>query len=99
RKHTNAENKTKQTDKEETKKLRAGLQHASDNLKEKQVKESKKPELVNESAEAVEVGDWVKIIDTGNEAQVIEIAKNNLILALGALRTVVKKNKAERLRG
>lgn len=97
--NTIAEIKTKQADKEETKKLRAGLQHASDNLKEKQVKESKKPELVNESAEAVEVGDWVRIIDTGNEAQVIEIAKNNLILALGDLRTVVKKNKVERLRG
>jgi DNA mismatch repair protein MutS2 len=72
---------------------------ASENLKEKQVKEVKKPTIVAAENAEVEVGDWVKIIDTGNEAQVIEIAKNNLILALGDLRTVVKKNKVEKLRG
>jgi DNA mismatch repair protein MutS2 len=97
--NTIAEIKTKQADKEETKKLRAGLQQASENLKEKQVKEVKKPTIVAAENAEVEVGDWVKIIDTGNEAQVIEIAKNNLILALGDLRTVVKKNKVEKLRG
>lgn len=97
--NTISEIKTSQADKEQTKKLRAGLQHASDHLREKQIKEVKKVEQESVELQEVEIGDWVKIIDTGNEAQVIEIAKNNLILALGDLRTVVKKNKVEKLRG
>ncbi len=96
--NTIAEIKTVQADKDKTKKLRANLQQEADQLKDKVVKVVK-PSITNESSEEVEVGDWVKILDTGNEAQVIEIAKNNLILALGDLRTVVKKNKVEKLRG
>lgn len=45
----------------------------------------------------LEVGDWVRIRNTGNEAQIIEIAKNNLILAMGELRTVQKPRDVERL--
>ncbi len=97
--HTIAEIKNKQADKEETKKLRAGLHQANESLRDKSHKEVKKPQVLSQEIVEVEVGDWVKIIDSGNEAQVIEIAKNNLILALGDLRTVVKKNKVEKLRG
>ncbi len=43
------------------------------------------------------VGDWVRIIDSGNEAQVIEIAKNNVILAMGELRTVQKLKNLQKL--
>ena len=91
--------KSAQADKEKTKALRSGLQQAADSLKEKAVKEVKKPGLSTVPDADLEVGDWVRILDSGNEGQVIEIAKNNLILALGELRTVVKKNKVEKLRG
>ncbi|MEI5986343.1 MULTISPECIES: endonuclease MutS2 [Sphingobacterium] len=91
--------KSAQADKEKTKELRSGLQKAADSLKEKTVKEVKKPGLTAVPDADLEVGDWVRILDSGNEGQVIEIAKNNLILALGELRTVVKKNKVEKLRG
>src|SRR5690606_1650120 len=87
--NTISEIKTKQADKEETKKLRSALQQAAENLKEKQLKETKKMTITAVEDVEIEVGDWVKINDSGNEAQVIEIAKNNLILALGELRTVV----------
>ncbi|GAA4148438.1 endonuclease MutS2 [Sphingobacterium kyonggiense] len=97
--NTISEIKTSQADKEKTKELRSGLQQASESLKEKPHKEPKKQPVVNETEEALLVGDWVRILDTGNEGQVMEIAKNNLILALGELRTVVKKNKVEKLRG
>ena len=97
--NTIAEIKSNQADKDKTKQLRAGLQEASNDLKEKQAKELKKAEIPTTTTETFEVGDWVRLIDTGNEAQIIEIAKNNLILALGDLRTVAKKNRVEKLRG
>lgn len=50
-----------------------------------------------ETKTALDVGDWVKINDTGTEAQVIEVAKNNVILAIGELRTVQKKNQVTRI--
>src|SRR5690606_1901013 len=96
--NTISEIKQAKADKEKTKDLRVGLQRASDSLKEKP-KEQAKAAPVVASDEPIEIGDWVRIVETGNEAQVIEIAKNNLILALGDLRTVVKKNKVEKLRG
>ncbi len=96
--NTISEIKQAKADKEKTKDLRVGLQRASDSLKEKP-KEQAKAKVVQASDEPIAIGDWVRILETGNEAQVIEIAKNNLILALGDLRTVVKKNKVEKLRG
>lgn len=96
--NTISEIKQAKADKEKTKDLRVGLQRASDSLKEKP-KEQAKATVVQASDEPIAIGDWVRILETGNEAQVIEIAKNNLILALGDLRTVVKKNKVEKLRG
>lgn len=86
-------------DKEQTKKLRAHLQQTAEGLRDKPSKEPEKAKPIQKGDVEVSVGDWVRIIDTGNEAEVIEIAKNNLILALGELRTVVKKNKVEKLRG
>lgn len=38
------------------------------------------------------MGDWVKIVGTGTEAEVISTAKNNLVLAMGELRTVQKRS-------
>ena len=45
----------------------------------------------------IQVGDWVKISSTGNEAEVISTAKNNLVLALGELRTVQKRSNVVRI--
>jgi len=97
--NTISEIKANQADKDRTKELRAGLQDATNNLKEKQQKEPKKIDTPATDTDLFEIGDWVRLIDTGNEAQIIEIAKNNLILALGDLRTVAKKNRVEKLRG
>lgn len=86
-------------DKEQTKRLRANLQQTSDRLKDRPHKEKVKSSPSSAVDAEIVIGDWVRIIDTGNEAEVIEIAKNNFILALGELRTVVKKNKVEKIRG
>src|SRR5690606_28269033 len=48
-------------------------------------------------AASVEKGDWVKILDTGNVGQVMEIAKDNVILAMGDLRSVVKLKRVEKV--
>ncbi len=96
--NTISEIKQAKAEKDKTKDLRVGLQKAADSLKEKPKEQTKVAREVI-ADEPVEIGDWVRIMETGNEAQVIEIAKNNLILALGDLRTVVKKNKVEKLRG
>lgn len=96
--NTISEIKQVKADKEKTKTLRSGLHKAAESLTEKKKENPVKAHAVA-ADESIEIGDWVKIIDTGNEAQVIEIAKNNLILALGDLRTVVKKTKVEKLRG
>ncbi|TDS17749.1 endonuclease MutS2 [Sphingobacterium paludis] len=100
--NTISEIKSAQADKERTRELRRELHAAVDKNTEK--KPSAKPSAAPSSAiagdEVIEVGDWVKIVDADTEAQVIEVSKgSNLILALGDIRTVVKKNKVVKLRG
>lgn len=91
--------KSVQADKDKTKEIRKNLNQAID-------KHTTRPKAKTASANTVEVdgsievGDWVKIVDSDAEAQVLEVSKgNNLILALGELRTVVKKNKVVKLQG
>ena len=43
----------------------------------------------------IEVGDWVRIPGTGSEAEVISVAKNNVVLAMGELRMVKKRSELE----
>ncbi|SFS54207.1 endonuclease MutS2 [Sphingobacterium wenxiniae] len=89
--------KSVQADKDKTKGIRKNLQQAIDNHTEKNVKALTSHVEVDET---IEIGDWVKIVDSETEAQVMEVGKgNNLILALGELRTVVKKNKVVKLKG
>lgn len=96
--NTIADIKTAQADKEKTKELRSKLQQATDSHSEKP--KVVKSTLINPVDESIAIGDWVKILDSGTEGQVIEVSRgNNLILALGDLRTVVKKNKVEKLAG
>ena len=96
--NTVAEIKSAQADREKTRDIRRQLHAAVDKHTEKKV--AVKPQTQTTNDEPIAVGDWVKIIDAGTEAQVMEVAKgNNLILALGELRTVVKKNKVVKLQG
>lgn len=83
--NTISEIKKSHADKETTREQRVKLQTA---LAQNTVKaEAKKVVTVTEIA----VGDWVKLEHTETIGQVIEVAKDNLIIALGDLRTVAKK--------
>lgn len=96
--NTISEIKAVKADKEKTKSLRANLQKSLD----KHVEAPKKPNKITAAAAQdvpLEVGDWVRIEDTGSEGEILEITKSNsLIIALGSLRTVVKKNRVTKLK-
>lgn len=97
--NTIADIKSVQADKERTKEIRKNLNSAIVNHSETKKVVKSSVEVPPEN-ELIEVGDWVRIIDTETEGQVMEVSKGtNLILALGDLRTVVKKNKVMKLRG
>lgn len=85
--------KSAKADKETTKKLRENL-HVE--LKRHEIKPAGNKSVKPEQKEIV-AGDWVKLIETGNIAKVIEVSKDNLIIAFGELRSVVKKNKVEKV--
>jgi DNA mismatch repair protein MutS2 len=97
--NTVAQIKSAKADKEKTRELRSNLDQALKAVlpKEQATKQVIK-EKITESSELT-VGDWVQIIDNGAEAQVVEIAKNNLILAMGELRTVQKRKNVLKLEG
>ncbi len=86
--------KEKQADKTVTKQLRQNLQKE---LLNHQVKEEKKPEPVVLSNTPIEVGDWVQLRNTETTGQVLEINRGNLVLAMGDLRSVVKKDRVEKI--
>ena len=86
--------KEKQADKIVTKQLRQNLQKE---LLNHQVKEEKKPEPVVVSNTPIEVGDWVQLRNTETTGQVLEINRGNLVLAIGDLRSVVKKDRVEKI--
>src|SRR5690606_4405518 len=67
----------------------------TEELKKHEVKEKKVP-MPAEPAE-IRKGDWVKLPDSETIGQVIELARDNLILAIGDLRSVVKKQRVEKL--
>jgi len=97
--NTIADIKSVKADKEKTKEIRGKLTRAADAHRVKPVKQSAAAAEVTQEDHVIEVGDWVRITDSGNEAEVMEVAKNNnLILALGDLRTVVKRTKVVKLR-
>ncbi|MGJ1196337.1 endonuclease MutS2 [Sphingobacterium spiritivorum] len=97
--NTIADIKSVNADKEKTKEIRGKLTKAAADHKPAHGVATSNIKVQSEEDTAIEVGDWVKIVDSGNEAQVIEVARNNnLILALGDLRTVVKRSKVSKLR-
>jgi DNA mismatch repair protein MutS2 len=86
--------KENQADKAATKQLRQNLQQE---LVQHQVKEEKKPEKPVVLTSVIEVGDWVQLINTETMGQVLEINRGNLVLALGDLRSVVKKDRVQKI--
>jgi len=90
--NTISEIKENKADKTVTQTLRANLQFE---LQKNQLKITEKPKAKNE--EEIIVGDWIKMLDSENLAQVLEISKDNLIVAFGELRSVVKKKRVEKV--
>jgi len=86
--------KENQADKEGTKQLRQNLQKV---LVQHQVKEEKKPEKIIPSNTPIVAGDWVQLINTETMGQVMEVNRGNLVLALGDLRSVVKKDRVQKI--
>ncbi len=91
--NTIAEIKETKADKETTKNLRKKLNE--EHIKNKVEKEPQKESKVVD--EVILVGDWVRVVDSGTEAQVIDISKENVILAMGDLRSVVKRKRVEKI--
>ncbi len=85
--------KEKQADKVVTKELRQNLQKS---LIKNEVKEEKKPVAKFDNSTIV-VGDWVQLNHTETRGQVLEVNRDNLVLALGDLRSVVKKNRVQKI--
>ncbi|MDT3402071.1 endonuclease MutS2 [Mucilaginibacter terrae] len=91
--NTIAEIKSNQADKEKTRALR-------ENLSREVQKNTIKTETTaakQAADEEIKVGDWVKLTDTSTTGQVIEIAKDNIIIAIGDLRTVAKRKRVEKV--
>ncbi|WP_432711966.1 endonuclease MutS2 [Pedobacter sp.] len=92
--NTIAEIKENQADKVATKQLRQTLQKV---LVQNQVKEEKKVEPVVALNTPIQVGDWVKLNNSETTGQVLEINRDNLVVALGELRSVLKKNRVQKI--
>lgn len=90
--NTISEIKTHKAEKEKTQALRQNLQQE---LKKNEVKE-KTAKPAAESAE-LKAGDWVKLRDSETMGQVIDVARDNVILAIGDLRSVVKLKRVEKI--
>jgi DNA mismatch repair protein MutS2 len=86
--------KENQADKVATRELRQNLQKE---LVQHQVKEEKKLEKAVPLGSPIEVGDWVQLLNTETTGQVLEINRGNLVLALGDLRSVVKKDRVQKI--
>jgi DNA mismatch repair protein MutS2 len=90
--NTISEIKSSNADKEKTRDLRENLNRE---LQKNTVKPEVKKPVVNE--DELKAGDWVKLNDSDTTGQVIEIARDNVIIAIGELRTVAKKNRVQKV--
>lgn len=91
--NTIAEIKAKQADKVVTQELRQNLKA---NLAKNIVKEERKP-VITTNDTSIEVGDWVQLTGTDTHGQILEINRDKLVLAIGDLRSVVKKNRVQKI--
>ncbi|HKG05906.1 MAG TPA: endonuclease MutS2 [Pedobacter sp.] len=93
--NTIADIKESKADKTVTRELRQNLQK---HLIQNQVKEEPiKQEAPKPLNTPVEVGDWVQLNNSETTGQVLEINRDNLVIALGDLRSVVKKNRVQKI--
>jgi len=92
--NTIAEIREQKADKTVTRQLR---QHLQQQLSANQVREEVKPEPVKPLNTPIEVGDWVQLNNSDTTGQVLEINRDNLVIALGDLRSVVKKNRVYKI--
>jgi DNA mismatch repair protein MutS2 len=90
--NTISEIKESKADKVKTQNLRQNLELE---LKKHQIQDKKLD--TPKQIEALKQGDWVKFLDSENIGQVLEIARDNVILAMGDLRSVVKINRVEKI--
>ncbi len=90
--NTIAEIKQKQADKQITKVLRQSLKKELD---ANEVIEEPKTYQVEHSE--IEKGNYVQLKDTNSVGEVISISKGNLVVAFGDLRSVVKKNRVQKV--
>ncbi|MEZ2334813.1 endonuclease MutS2 [Mucilaginibacter sp. RCC_168] len=87
--NTISEIKSSNADKEVTRALRENL---NTELKKNTVKvEPVKPNPAVD--EELKPGDWVKLTDSETTGQVIELIKDNVVIAIGDLRTVAKRKR------
>jgi len=86
--NTISEIKSSNADKEKTRVLR-------ENLNTELQKNTVKPVAAKPlpDSEEIKPGDWVKLTDSETTGQVIEIIKDNVVIAIGDLRTVAKKKR------
>lgn len=92
--NTISEIKEKQAEKETTMKLRQNL---SKELQQHHVKSDPKPEIPVFEDTLIVVGDWVQLVNSETSGQVVEVNRDSLVLALGDLRSVVKKNRVQKI--
>lgn len=90
--NTISEIRESKADKEKTQKLRQNLQHE---LQKNTVKES----IIKsqEDTSVLKPGDWVRLEDSETVGQVMDITKDNVILAMGDLRSVVKRKRVQKI--
>ncbi len=86
--NTISEIKSSNADKETTRNLR-------ENLNAELRKNTIKAETIIEPQveEELKPGDWVKLMDSETTGQVIELMKDNVVIAIGDLRTVAKRKR------
>ena len=86
--NTISEIKSSNADKEKTRVLR-------ENLNTELQKNTVKPVVTKQlpADEELKPGDWVKLTDSETTGQVIEIIRDNVVIAIGNLRTVAKRKK------
>lgn len=86
--------KTGQAEKISTQLSRNRLKEELDKVK---VQEKEVPLPIKPVPEGFKAGDWVKLLDQDTLGQIISIQKENAILAIGELRSVVKLNRLEKI--
>ncbi|MEO8887253.1 MAG: endonuclease MutS2 [Mucilaginibacter sp.] len=84
--------KSSNADKEKTRTLRENLTREV----EKNTAQAETPKRA-EAIDELKPGDWVKLADSETVGQVMEIARDNVIIAIGDLRTVAKMKRVQKV--